>query len=61
MRIRENPSEWRISSYSANGENCVEVALGEVTRIRDTKDRDGGQLTVTGPAWLALLNTITTE
>lgn len=62
MRIQEESvDDWRISSYSTNGENCVEVARGETTRVRDTKDREGGELAVTRQAWTALLNTITAE
>jgi hypothetical protein len=46
---------WRKSSYSGTEENCVEVALGPVSRIRDTKDRAGGTLAVSAAAWRALL------
>lgn len=47
-------TEWRVSSYSDNGSNCVEfrVAAGAVN-VRDTKDRDGGQLAVSCAAWRA--------
>ena len=58
MRIRENADDWRISSYSKDGENCVEVALGAVTRIRDTKDRSGGELEVSSAAWTQFLKMI---
>lgn len=59
MRIAEHVVTWRKSSYSDNDNNCVEIAL-DPTRVgvRDTKDRDGGQLAVTGGAWRALLATI---
>jgi hypothetical protein len=48
---------WRKSSRSgggSNGSNCIEVA-DTVTRIyvRDSKDPNGGTLTVTPAAWLA--------
>ncbi|WP_370444831.1 DUF397 domain-containing protein [Amycolatopsis sp. CA-128772] len=46
---------WRKSSYSGTEENCVEVSLGPVSRIRDTKDRSGGTLTVSSAAWGAFL------
>jgi hypothetical protein len=42
---------WRKSSYSSQTDNCVEIALGEHAEVRDTKDRDGGQLAVTTAAW----------
>jgi hypothetical protein len=46
---------WRKSSYSGTEENCVEVNLGPVSQIRDTKDRTGGTLTVKAAAWGAFL------
>ncbi|MGP4019760.1 DUF397 domain-containing protein [Saccharopolyspora sp. 5N708] len=47
---------WRKSTRSTSGGNCVEVGLGvDVVGVRDSKDRDGGQLSV-GPAqWRAFL------
>jgi hypothetical protein len=46
---------WRKSTYSGSEENCVEVSLGSVSRIRDTKDRSGGTLAVSAAAWGAFL------
>ncbi|WP_141748504.1 DUF397 domain-containing protein [Amycolatopsis mediterranei] len=46
---------WRKSSYSGAQTNCVEVQLGPVSQIRDTKDRSGGTLTVGSAAWGAFL------
>lgn len=47
-----NSSEWRKSSYSTgNGDNCVEVATGGNVLVRDTTDRAGVTLAVTGAAW----------
>jgi hypothetical protein len=46
---------WRKSSYSGTEENCDEVSLGTVSRIRDTKDRAGGNLSVSAAAWGAFL------
>jgi len=46
-------SEWRTSRYSER-ENCVEVALGAVAQIRDTKDRSGGTLEISTRSWAAL-------
>ena len=47
---------WRKSSYSTNGSECVEVATGPEVLIRDTKDREGGILTASTPAWRELLS-----
>lgn len=45
--------DWFKSSYSGTqGDNCVEVAVtSRAVHVRDTKDRDGGQLTLTPTAW----------
>jgi hypothetical protein len=52
--VRVDPSQlrWRTSSYSASNGSCVEIApLTDGTAVRDTKDRDGGMLTVGQRAW----------
>jgi hypothetical protein len=43
---------WRKSSYSGNGNNCVEVAAnsGRVA-VRDTTDRDGTTEMFSDQAW----------
>jgi hypothetical protein len=46
---------WHKSSYSAGGGNCVEVAEGPVTGIRDTQHRELGHLTVSALEWTAVL------
>lgn len=47
---------WRKSSYSGSETECVEVALTQnVVGVRDTKDRDGGTLSLSASAWSALL------
>ncbi|MFJ9552316.1 DUF397 domain-containing protein [Nocardiopsis sp. NPDC101807] len=46
---------WHKSSYSANGANCVEVAEGPVTGVRDTRNRPLGHLSAPAPEWTALL------
>ncbi|GAA2113382.1 DUF397 domain-containing protein [Streptomyces synnematoformans] len=45
--------EWFKSSYSGTqGDNCVEVAImPHAVHVRDSKDRDGGQLTLSPAAW----------
>jgi hypothetical protein len=48
--------EWQKSSHSGGeGQDCVEVRLGHVVDVRDTKNREGGQLTVSSAAWAGLL------
>jgi hypothetical protein len=45
---------WRKASYSSNGGgNCVEVGSGLPGKVavRDSKDREGPALTVSGNAW----------
>ncbi|MEU6130985.1 DUF397 domain-containing protein [Saccharopolyspora sp. NPDC047091] len=48
---------WRVSSYSGNTGNCVEVAAlpAGARAVRDTKDRDGGVLVLGASAWTAFL------
>lgn len=48
---------WRKSSYSGgNNGQCVEVALAtHVVGIRDTKDRDGGTLSVAPTSWTGFI------
>ncbi|PDP85365.1 DUF397 domain-containing protein [Glycomyces fuscus] len=54
------PSEspWHKSSYSAGTDNCVEVAEGVVTGVRDTQNRESGHLDVPAAAWAALVGTL---
>lgn len=47
---------WRKSSCSGPNDNCVEVALGPVVGVRDTKARRAGQLTVSARAWRSVLD-----
>jgi hypothetical protein len=51
---------WRKSSYSdGSGGQCVETASGDgVVRVRDTTDRGGFTLSVSGAAWSAFLGTL---
>lgn len=57
MTVPERADNWRKSSYSGQGQDCVEVdPCADEVGVRDTKDRDGGQLAVPGSAWNALLN-----
>ena len=40
-------AQWRISTHSANGSTCVEVArnLPGIVAVRDSKDHQGPVLT----------------
>jgi len=44
---------WRKASYSDTGANCVEVArtASGMVAVRDSKEREGGVLTVTVGGW----------
>lgn len=48
---------WFKSSYSSGGDgDCVEVALTPAAiHIRDSKDRQGSQLTVSPDSWADFL------
>jgi len=59
MDISDNGLNWRTSSYTAQGADCVEVAqLGGGRAVRDSKNPDGPVLTFTTSAWAALLGSI---
>jgi hypothetical protein len=48
--------DWRASSYTGTNGNCVEV--GDTARavlVRDTKNRDGAVLSVTGEVWASFI------
>ncbi|SFT70474.1 protein of unknown function [Actinopolyspora lacussalsi subsp. righensis] len=52
---------WRISSYSNDIGQCVEVGFAETTiAVRDTKNRQGGTLTVSPAAWTGFLDRLKT-
>jgi hypothetical protein len=53
-------AQWRKSSYSANGGNCIEVATNvpSVVAIRDSKDPSGPNLAVSSTDWAAFLERI---
>lgn len=43
---------WRKASYSNGSGSCVEVAdASPVVLVRDTKDPDGGTLSIPADAW----------
>ncbi|MET7994288.1 DUF397 domain-containing protein [Amycolatopsis sp. NPDC005232] len=54
-------ARWRTSSYSTANSNCVEVAVAERVSVRDTKNREAGQLTVSREAWQGALTALHTK
>lgn len=48
---------WRTSSYSSNGENCVELApTPAAVYLRHSKHPDAGTIAFTHPAWAAFVS-----
>ncbi|MFF8318603.1 DUF397 domain-containing protein [Streptomyces bobili] len=45
--------DWRKSSYSSGGDgDCIEIAAApHHVHVRDSKDKDGLQLTLSSTAW----------
>ncbi|WP_081748792.1 DUF397 domain-containing protein [Nocardiopsis sp. CNT312] len=53
-------SDWRKSSYSTSGGNCVEVREhGNGADVRDTQNRDQGTVSVSAGEWVSLLSLVT--
>ncbi len=51
--------QWRKSSYSGSGNNCVEVAsMAAAVAVRDSKNPDGGHLVFGVKDWEAFLSGI---
>lgn len=52
-------NDWHKSSYSdGRGGNCVEVAEGATTRLRDTQNRELGHLEAESAEWSAFLKVV---
>jgi len=47
---------FRTSSFCTDAHGCVEVAIGDVVRVRDAKAPAGGLLTFTRDEWTAFLH-----
>lgn len=53
---------FRKSSYSGSGNNCVEIAnVPGASAVRDTQNRQAGHLLFPGTEWTALLTTTRTD
>ncbi|WP_431887466.1 DUF397 domain-containing protein [Nocardiopsis alba] len=50
---------WHKSTYSSGGQNCVEVAEGATTHLRDTQNRALAELNLPAREWSAFLSTLT--
>ncbi|WP_157430753.1 DUF397 domain-containing protein [Actinomadura macra] len=50
-------AQWRTSSHSGSGDQCVEVAplSSDLHAVRDSKDPGGPALVLTPDAWRTLL------
>lgn len=62
MTTRSDPAGgWRRSTYSGSGNNCVEVHTSHLgIAVRDTKNPNGGILTLTASQWRAFTRKIKT-
>lgn len=49
-------SSWHTASYSAERGECVEVAEGSTTGVRDTQNREHGALFFAADEWQAFLD-----
>jgi hypothetical protein len=50
--------EWRTSSFTENGANCVEVAMTTGVLVRDSKAPQGGHLVISASSWATFLNEV---
>ncbi|WP_197319252.1 DUF397 domain-containing protein [Saccharomonospora sp. NB11] len=49
--------EWRKSSYSGGGNDCVEIAFtDDGAAVRDSKNPTGGMLRLSARQWQAFLD-----
>jgi hypothetical protein len=52
-------AQWRKSSYSDAGNNCVEVArVAGGCAVRDSKNPDGGHMIFSADAWAAFVTEV---
>lgn len=51
-------TDWHTSTYSGNTGACVEVREDRVTGVRDTQNRDLGQLSFGPQEWSALVDAV---
>jgi hypothetical protein len=59
MNRHYDTATWRVSSYSAQNGNCVEIAtIANTVAVRDTKNRAGGHLSLSAEGWAALTTSV---
>jgi hypothetical protein len=60
MSITPRPENWRTSSFSSNGSDCVELATDGLTwgAVRDSKNPDGDLLTVDARPFRSLVQAV---
>lgn len=60
MGITPRPENWRTSSFSSNGTDCVELATDGLTwgAVRDSKNPDGDVLTVDARPFRSLVQAV---
>jgi len=52
-------AQWRKSSYSGGGNDCVEVAFVDGgAAVRDSKDPEGGAFRLPAAGWQGLLDAV---
>jgi hypothetical protein len=49
------------ATFSNGNGNCVEVALGSVVGVRDTKSRTAGELALAPAVWSAFLSEVSDD
>jgi Domain of unknown function (DUF397) len=60
MMVPDTRGTWHKSSYSSQTDSCVEVRnTPDGADMRDTKNREGGRLSVQPHAWRAFLASVT--
>lgn len=55
---------WRKSSFSGTETNCVEVGHNTADNgaaVRDTKDRDGGYITIAPEGWADFMDAVKSD
>ncbi|WUG38449.1 DUF397 domain-containing protein [Kitasatospora sp. NBC_00458] len=63
MHVDLSGAEWRKSSHSGQGGDCVEVAadLPGVVPVRDSKDPEGPALVFPAEAWRSFVAAVRAE
>jgi hypothetical protein len=58
--MSDTTRQWRKSSYSGTGANCVEICTSEpdMVAVRDSKKVPGPELAISNQAWSAFTEAI---